>query len=243
MYRLTSAALLMLFAPAAGAEGRYPGIGRPATQAEIQAWDIDVRADFKGLPKGSGSVKKGEQVWDAKCASCHGTFGESNSVSLPVVGGTTASDIGKGRVAALTRPDQGRTTLMKLARLSTLWDYIYRAMPWDAPKSLSIDEVYSVVAYMLNLGDIVADDLVLSDANIAAVQERLPNRRGMSRSHGLWDVKGKPDVRNVACMKDCPIRESAASQLPDSVRAMHGNLAEQNRLVGGVRGVQTAPGK
>lgn len=242
MCRLISATLLLLVAGLASANEKYPGVGRPATQSELRAWDIDVRAYFLGLPKGSGSVKKGEQAWDAKCASCHGTFGESNAVSLPIVGGTTPADIETGRVAALTRPDQGRTTLMKLSQLSTLWDYINRAMPWDAPKSLSVDEVFAVSAYILNLANIVPDDMVLSDTNIAEVQKRLPNRNGMTRSHGLWDIKGKPDVRNTACMKNCVDQVNVASQLPDSARTMHGDLAEQHRPVGGVRGVRTVPG-
>src|SRR3972149_231188 len=72
-------ALCLLFAAgAASAQGRFAGIGRAATPAEIKAWDIDVRADLTGLPKGSGSVKKGVAGWEEKCASCHGAFGESN---------------------------------------------------------------------------------------------------------------------------------------------------------------------
>ena len=71
------------------ADGKYSGVGRPATQAEIHAWDIDVRPDFKGLRPGSGSVAQGEEVWEAKCASCHGSFGESNEVHTPLIGGTT----------------------------------------------------------------------------------------------------------------------------------------------------------
>src|SRR4051812_39947050 len=181
----------------------YPGVGRPATPAEIAAWDIDVRPDFKGLPAGSGSVAQGQKVWDAKCVSCHGTFGESNEVFTPLVGGTTAEDVKSGRVAALRRPEVARTTLMKLSTVSTLWDYVRRAMPWNAPKSLSTDEVYAVVAYLLNLGDIIPDDFVLTDRNIAEVQARLPNRGGTTRDHGLWEIKGKPDVVNAPCMKDC----------------------------------------
>src|SRR5690242_17270221 len=113
-------------------------VGRPATPAEIKAWDIDVRPDFKGLPPGSGSVAQGQKIWDDKCASCHGTFGESNEVFTPLVGGTTAEDIRTGRVKTLVTGDVARTTLMKVATLSTLWDYIRRAMPWNAPKSLSV---------------------------------------------------------------------------------------------------------
>jgi cytochrome c len=219
----------------------YPGIGRAATPDEVKAWDIDVRPDFKGLPAGSGSVEKGQQVWDAKCASCHGTFGESNEVFTPLVGGVKPSDLAAGRVASLTDRETVRTTFMKLSTISTLWDYVNRAMPWNAPKTLSTEEVYAVVAYLLNLSDIVPGDFVLSDRNIAEVQAKLPNRNGMTRQHGLWDIKGKPDVKNVACMKDCPTEVKVASSLPDFARASHGNLADQNREVGPVRGQGEKP--
>src|SRR5690349_18965827 len=219
----------------------YPGVGRPATPAEIAAWDIDVRPDFKGLPPGSGSVTQGQKIWDDRCASCHGTFGESNEVFTPLVGGTTADDIKTGRVKSLTSGDVARTTLMKVATVSTLWDYINRAMPWNAPKSLSVDEVYAVTAYILQMGEIVPEDFVLSNANIAEVQKRLPNRNGMSRSHGLWDTRGAPDVRNTACMKDCEAPAAIASSLPAHARSAHGDLATQNRSIGAVRGMNTAP--
>src|SRR5437868_7852062 len=172
--------LLVALVVPAKAGTQFPGVGRPATPAEVKAWDIDVRPDFKGLPPGSGSVGKGQKVWDEKCASCHGTFGESNEVFAPIVGGTTAADIKSGRTAALVTGDVARTTLMKLPTISTLWDYVNRAMPWNAPKSLSTEEVYAVVAYILNLGDIVPADFVLSDRNIGEVQAMLPNRNGMT---------------------------------------------------------------
>jgi cytochrome c len=225
------AAVTVLVLPAK-AGTLFPGVGRPATPSEIAAWDIDVRPDFKGLPPGSGSVAQGQKVWDDKCASCHGTFGESNEVFTPLVGGTTAEDIRTGRVKSLTASDQGRTTLMKVATISTLWDYINRAMPWNAPKTLTHDEVYAVLAYLLNLGDILPADFVLSERNIAEVQQKLPNRNGMTRSHGLRDVAGKPDVANVACMKDCPVNAALASQLPDYAQGAHGDLAAQQRTVG-----------
>lgn len=222
----------------------FPGIGRAATPKEVAAWDIDVRPDFKGLPKGSGSVEKGQDVWEAKCASCHGVFGESNEVFSPLVGGTTKADIEKGRVARLTDPSfPGRTTLMKLSSLATLWDYINRAMPWNQPKSLTVDEVYAVTAYLLNLGDIVPADFTLSDANIRDVQKRLPNRNGMTTDHAMWPGstlgRRKPDVNAVACMSQCDTEPKVASFLPDFARNAHGNLAEQNRLVGPQRGADT----
>ena len=239
MSRLIEASLLLL-ALAANAADRFPGVGRAATPAEIRAWDIDVRPDFQGLPPGSGSVAQGQKIWDGKCASCHGTFGESNEVFAPIVGGTTAADIRSGRVKALTQADVTRSSLMKLSSLSTLWDYVNRAMPWDAPKSLLANDVYAVVAYVLYLGDILPAGFVLSDRNIASVQGMLPNRNGMTRRHGLWDVRGAADVKNSACMHDCATQVTMASVFPDWAKASHGDLSQQNRLVGPVRGDATA---
>jgi S-disulfanyl-L-cysteine oxidoreductase SoxD len=224
---------------------RYTGIGRAATPKEVAAWDIDVRPDLKGLPKGAGSVAKGMEVWEGKCAGCHGIFGESNEVFMPIVGGTGPEDIKTGRVARLLdRSYPGRTTMMKMAHVSTLWDYINRAMPWTQPKSLATEEVYAVTAYILNLGGVLPDDFVLSDQNMAQVQQRLPNRNGMRTDHGLWPGKGigdgKPDVRAVACMKDCATEATVASFLPEFARNAHGNLAEQNRPVGAQRGADTS---
>jgi S-disulfanyl-L-cysteine oxidoreductase SoxD len=224
----------------------YAGIGRTATPKEVAAWDIDVRPDFKGLPKGAGSVAKGQEVWEAKCASCHGVFGESNEVFSPLVGGTTKDDVKTGRVARLTDAAYpGRTTLMKVSTVSTLWDYINRAMPWNAPKTLQPDEVYAVTAFLLNLGGVVPDDYTLSDRNIAEVQQRLPNRNGMRTDHALWPGRGlagatkKPDVAAVACMGNCATEPTVASFLPDFARNAHGNLAEQNRIVGAQHGADT----
>lgn len=244
----TAAALLFSLAAASAlaAPATFAGIGRDATPAEVKAWDIDVRPDFKGLPAGAGSVDKGQQIWEDKCASCHGVFGESNSVFNPLVGGTSKADIASGRVANLQRNDYpGRTTMMKVSTVSTLWDYINRAMPWDRPKSLSADEVYAVTAYLLNLADVVPADFTLSDRNIREVQERMPNRKGMTTAHAMWPGKelggtAKPDVAGSTCMKDCPVEAKVTSLLPPHARNNHGNLADQNRLVGAQRGAQTA---
>lgn len=216
-------------------------LGRDATRAEVKAWDIDVRPDFKGLPKGAGSVAMGERVWEAQCASCHGSFGESNEVFTPIVGGTTKADIERGRVKNL-EPGSNfpqKTTMMKVATLSTLWDYINRAMPWNAPKTLTADEVYGVTAYILSLAEVVPPDFTLNDKNIAEVQKRMPNRNGMVFHEPLWKADGPGDVKNVACMKDCPVETTIRSFLPDFARDAHGNIQEQNRVVGPVRGADT----
>jgi cytochrome c551/c552 len=239
--RLAALALACAAATSFAQAQPWQHIGRDATAAEVKAWDIDVRPDFKGLPKGSGSVAQGEVVWEAKCASCHGSFGESNEVFTPIVGGTTAADIERGRVKNLEEGSgfPQRTTLMKVATLSTLWDYINRAMPWNAPKTLTTDEVYGVTAYILSLANIVPGDFTLSDQNIAEVQKRMPNRNGMVFYEPLWKVGGKGDVKNPACMKDCPVDASIRSSLPDFARDAHGNIQQQNRVIGPVRGVDT----
>ncbi|MBL8289121.1 MAG: cytochrome c [Rubrivivax sp.] len=236
--------------PEAGLEATFEGIGRAATAAELAAWDIDVRPDFKGLPPGRGSAARGQVLWDAKCANCHGVFGESNEFFAPLVGGTTDADIALGRVTRLTdEAYPARTTMMKLAHLSTLWDTIRRAMPWDAPKSLSDDDVYALTAYLLHLAGVLPETFVLGEHNVRQVQQRLPNRDGLTTQHGLWPGTGigplrgaprGPDVRARACMTRClPGEPHVASSLPAHARGLHGNLAEQNRRVGAQRGIDT----
>jgi mono/diheme cytochrome c family protein len=102
--KFAAACVIAAAAVSALAAGKpYPGIGRDATPREVAAWNIDVRPDFQGLPPGSGSVAQGQDIWEGKCASCHGVFGESNSVFNPIVGGTTKDDIKSGQVAMLLR--------------------------------------------------------------------------------------------------------------------------------------------
>ena len=222
------------------AQAASPNLGRPATPAEIRAWDIDVRPDFAGLPAGSGTVARGQEIWETKCENCHGAFGESNEVFTPIIGHTTKDDIRTGHVAALrsdTVPQ--RTTLMKLSELSVLWDYINRAMPWNSPKSLSTDDVYAVVAYILNLGGVIPDDYVLSEKNMQATHNLLPNRNGKTREHGLWELGAKPDVQGSVCMTNCASKVTISSRLPEFARNAHGDISAQNRMLGGLRGADT----
>ena len=236
---LLLAALALASWPLAHA-GRFDGIGRAATPSEIAAWDTDVRPDFQGLPPGAGSVAQGEKIWVARCASCHGDFAESPLMFPPLVGGTTRADIERGRVAGLSAASENsKTTIMKLATVSTLWDYIHRAMPFDAPKSLKIDEVYAVTAFLLNLADIVPADFTLTEKNIGSVQARMPNRDGNTTRHGMLSVNGQPDVVSQDCMRDCPVNLGSLVVLPSSVNGLNGNLAEQDRSYGAIRGIDT----
>lgn len=219
MFRLEWVALALLCtAGPLWAAGDYPGIGRPASAAEVRAWDIDVRADFMGLPDGQGSVARGKELYLAQCVACHGGAGESDAFFIPLVGGTTPDDIRIGHARALADSTTAqRTTLMRLATLSTLFDYIQRAMPWESPKSLPPDDVYALTAYLLHLAGIVPETFTLSHGNMADVQNRLPNRHGMTTDHGLWPGApaaaggmgngGIPDIQAERCMNDCrPVR-------------------------------------
>lgn len=205
-------------AAAATAAQKY-GFGTPATPQEIAGWNIDVRPDGQGLPKGRGSVEQGQAIYDEKCASCHGTFGESNSY-LQLAGG----------VGSLGTDQPTRTTGSKLEYATTLWDYINRAMPFNAPQTLKPDEVYALTAYVLNLNDIVPADAVLDQDSLPKLV--MPNRNGFTTKHGFMARDGKPDTHNTACMKDCVKEVRLSSELPDYARTQHGDLSAQGRSVG-----------
>jgi cytochrome c len=209
---------LVLALPLSAAPPTY-GFGRPASPAEIAGWDIDVRPDGRGLPEGRGTVAQGQAIYDEKCASCHGTFGESNDY-LALAGG----------VGTLASDQPQRTLGSKLNYATTLFDYIRRAMPFNAPQSLGSDEVYALTAYVLNLNDILPADASLDRTSILKV--KMPNRDGFTLDHGFMTRDGKPDTHNVACMKDCGPEPRIASRLPDYAMDAHGDLAQQTRAIG-----------
>jgi cytochrome c len=165
------------------------GLGRPALPEEIAAWDIDVRPDGLGLPEGSGSVMDGEPLFQEKCALCHGEFGEGAG-RWPVLAG------GYGTLTS-ERPE--KTVGSFWPHPSTAFDYINRAMPFGDGQSLTPDEVYAIVAYVLNLNDVVPQDFVLSKENFASVTlENAPNFLDDDREsaeRAFW--KAEP------CMTDC----------------------------------------
>jgi S-disulfanyl-L-cysteine oxidoreductase SoxD len=214
---------------AAETQTREFGFGKPATEGEIAGWDIDVRPDGRGLPPGRGSVEQGQTIYDEKCASCHGTFGESNSY-LQLAGG----------VGTLGSQQPVRTTGSKLNYATTLWDYIRRAMPFTEPQTLTSDEVYALTAYVLNLNDLVPAGTVLDRDSLPKV--RMPNRDGLTTAHGLMRMDGRPDTANVACMHDCASTIQPSSEIPGYARDSHGDLSQQRREMGAIAGVPTAEG-
>ncbi len=195
--------LLAMAVPAAAQVNKY-NLGHKASAAEIAGWNIDVRPDGAGLPDGKGSVAQGADVYDANCASCHGTFGESN------------------QYLALT----GIET--KLNYATTLFDYINRAMPFPHSKSLTADEVYAVSAYVLNLNNLVSADFVANKETLPEV--KMPSRDKMKPYPGLMSVHGKPDVHNVACMKDCAKDVEVTGRLPPGfVKNLYGDIHDNFR--------------
>jgi len=212
-------ALLAALLPSAVLADRFDNLGVPATEYDLHLWDTNIRADYQGLPTGLGTVESGRLLYEQRCQSCHGATGTEVIVFSPLVGGTTASDVRNGKVAAFEPPIKGPvSTLMRLPTLATLIDYIGRAMPWDSPKSLTADEVYALTAYILHLGDLVDEDFSLSDQNAVLTGQRLPNRHGFTTDHGLWpgeasETKGMgngllPDITPVRCMTHCDPRSA-----------------------------------
>ncbi len=182
-----AAATLLIASPALG-DGL--GLGRPATPAEIEAWDIDIRPDGQGLPEGRGTVAMGEEVFTDQCAVCHGDFGEAVD-RWPVIAG------GQG---SLDSEDPVKTVGSYWPYTSTVWDYVHRAMPFGNAQSLSDDEVYAITAYILYLNDLVDDEeFELSHENFAEV--RLPNEEGF-----FMDDRAEMELASLSeapCMENC----------------------------------------
>ncbi|EJW10466.1 Sulfite dehydrogenase cytochrome subunit SoxD [Rhodovulum sp. PH10] len=147
--------------PAAEAGRVHYGFGREAKPEEIAGWDIDVRPDGQGLPVGRGTARKGEELFIAQCSACHGEFGESTG-RWPVLAG------GAGTLAS---HDPVKTIGSYWPYASTVFDYVRRAMPFGNAQSLSNDDVYSIVAYLLYLNDVLLDqDAVLSNESFPKVK-------------------------------------------------------------------------
>lgn len=159
------------------------GIGRLATPAEIAGWNIDIDRDGNNLPPGSGSVSYGRKVFDQQCAACHGARGEGG-VGDKLVGGQ----------GTLATPKPVRTVGSYWPYAPTLFDYIRRAMPQNAPQSLSNEDVYAVSAYILSLNDLLPADATLDAKTLSAI--KMPNR-------GMFVDDPRPDVKNPACMTGC----------------------------------------
>jgi S-disulfanyl-L-cysteine oxidoreductase SoxD len=158
---------LVLGCSAALAEG--PNLGKPAGPEEVASWDISIGPDGAGLPPGSGTPQQGEQVYLAKCLACHGEKG-SGKPNDQLVGGQ--GSLGPGQAPV-------KTIGSFWPYATTVFDYVRRAMPLDESKSLRDDEVYAVVAYILQLNGVIGENDTMDAKTLPAV--RMPNRDGFVR--------------------------------------------------------------
>jgi len=162
---------------------RY-GYGSTPTEAEIKAWDIDVGPDGKGLPAGHGTATQGEETYLQYCSACHGEFGEGVGRYPSLIGGENSLD--------QDRPRKTVGSFWPYAPI--LWDYINRSMPFGNAQSLEPDQVYAIVAYILNMNDLIEADTVMDQHSLPRV--KMPNRNG-------FIPDPRPDVRSKACMNNC----------------------------------------
>ncbi len=143
--------------------------GQPISPADVAPWDISIGPDGATLPPGHGTAAQGEAVYAAKCAACHGEKGT----------GGPADVLAGGRGSLTTGKTPSKTVGSYWPYATTLFDYVRRAMPFTAPKSMTDDEVYAVSAYILNLNGIVGIDDVLDAQSLPRVS--MPNRNGFVR--------------------------------------------------------------
>jgi mono/diheme cytochrome c family protein len=174
--RVLLAVDLLVFVGPAWAQAPHYGLGRTPAPAEIAAWNTDVRADGLGLPPGHGSVASGREVFAQRCAACHGDKGQGGSADRLV-----------GGFGTLSNQNPIKTVGSYWPYATTLFDFVRRAMPFNAPGTLSDDEIYAVSAYILALNGVIADDATLGPDNLSHIA--MPNR------NGFVSEDPRPDVR------------------------------------------------
>jgi len=160
------------------------GIGQVATPVQVAAWNIDVAPDGLNLPAGQGSVQRGREIFAAQCVACHGAKGEGSSLGDKLVGGQ----------GTLATPAPVRTIGSYWPYATTLFDYVRRAMPLNAPQSLSNEDVYAVSGYLLFLNGLLGETVIVNAKTLTEL--KMPNRNG-------FVADPRPDVHNAACVRDC----------------------------------------
>lgn len=160
-----TATVLTLGSISALSNAQSLGLGTPISESQIVGFDLIAPPDGSGFPEGSGTATQGKVIFETRCVACHSMTGEGTSANTRLVGGDMQSE---GRPV--------RTVGSYWPHVSTLFDYVQRAMPADAPKSLSSSEVYQVIAYVLFLNGIVDDSLLLNKDSIMEID--MPNKDG-----------------------------------------------------------------
>ena len=182
------------------ASDRKFNLGKLASKEEIAGWDIDVRPDGLGAPVGSGNAIIGEEVYAEQCAACHGDFGEGVDRWPALIGGEDS----------LNTHDPEKTTGSYWPYASTIYDYVYRAMPFGVAQSLSYDETYQIVAYLLYMNEIIDEDFILTEKNIGNIK--------MTNRDGFLLPDPRPDVSNsdgIPCMSNCNVSTKIVGKARD----------------------------
>jgi S-disulfanyl-L-cysteine oxidoreductase SoxD len=190
-HKFAGALALLLFsslpfgAADAQSQNPKPRFGKPISEADIAAWNIDIRtSDGKGLPSGKGSVAEGKALFAAQCVSCHGENAKGGPMYGPMVGG----------IGSFTTNTRVLTPGSMYPYAPILFDYVLRTMPMTAPQSLTNDQVYALAAYILNLNGLVPDDAVMDAEALTKVM--MPNRNG-------FIPDDRPDTSAKRCMTNC----------------------------------------
>jgi cytochrome c len=197
-------------ASSSAGEGKL-GLGRAALPEEIAAWDVDVSPDGTGLPVGSGSVEDGDMLFSENCAVCHGEFAEGVGNWPELAGGE----------GTLANEDPVKTVGSYWPYLSTAWDYVHRSMPYGQAQTLSTDEVYAIVAYILYSNFLVEDDFVLSNENFLEVE--MPNADGFivddraETEYPIW--RAEPCMENCKDNVEITMRASVLNVTPEDEAA------------------------
>jgi S-disulfanyl-L-cysteine oxidoreductase SoxD len=156
-------------------------LGSKPSEEEIRAWDIAIGPAGKELPPGSGTAKEGAKVYAQKCAACHGPTGAEGE--RPPKGRRQAPPLTGGN-GTLNTPRPVRTIGSFWPFATTIWDYIYRTMPWNQEESLSANEVYALTAFLLYRNGIIQESDVIDAKSLPKIQ--MPNRNGFVPPQVVW---------------------------------------------------------
>ena len=162
---IISSFILISLSIGLSAVAQAQSLGTPINESQLEGFDLIAQPDGSGYPEGNGTAVQGKAIFETRCVACHGLNGEGTSTNTRLVGGDMQSE---------ERPI--RTVGSYWPHASTLFDYVQRAMPANAPKSLSSSEVYQVIAYVLHLNGIIEDTLILSKQTLMQIE--MPNKDG-----------------------------------------------------------------
>jgi mono/diheme cytochrome c family protein len=183
---ISALAVLTLLCAKLNAEPQRYQIGREVNSSEIALWDTDIKPSGEGLPEGSGIAAQGEQIYNRACAACHGQQGQGGPFNA-LVGRLAEEDF-----PFATDPTAKKTLGNYWPYATTIFDYIKRAMPLDRPGSLTNDETYALVAYLLFENELLSKDTVLNSDNLAAI--KMP-------AHDRFSVAAGQDIPELDVLK------------------------------------------